>query len=79
MSLISAAAQAPGIGLRQTLSNTCRKVSTPPERRSENILDLLLRGRTAVITGASRGIGLAITHALVAEGRMSPPGAEVIG
>ena len=31
-------------------------------------MDLRLKGRTAIITGASRGIGLAVTHALVAEG-----------
>jgi NAD(P)-dependent dehydrogenase (short-subunit alcohol dehydrogenase family) len=31
-------------------------------------MDLRLKGRTAIVTGASRGIGLAITHGLVAEG-----------
>ena len=31
-------------------------------------MDLELRGKAAVVTGASRGIGLAITRALVAEG-----------
>jgi len=31
-------------------------------------MDLGLTGRTAVVTGASRGIGLAVTRALVAEG-----------
>jgi len=31
-------------------------------------MDLRLNGRTAVVTGASRGIGLAITRGLVAEG-----------
>ena len=31
-------------------------------------MDLHLTGKTAVVTGASRGIGLAITRALVAEG-----------
>lgn len=31
-------------------------------------MDLHLNGKTAVVTGASKGIGLAITSALVAEG-----------
>lgn len=31
-------------------------------------MDLQLTGKTAVVTGASRGIGLAITHALTREG-----------
>jgi NAD(P)-dependent dehydrogenase (short-subunit alcohol dehydrogenase family) len=31
-------------------------------------MDLRLNGQTAVVTGASRGIGLAVTHGLVAEG-----------
>jgi NAD(P)-dependent dehydrogenase (short-subunit alcohol dehydrogenase family) len=31
-------------------------------------MDLGISGKTAVVTGASKGIGLAITHALVAEG-----------
>jgi NAD(P)-dependent dehydrogenase (short-subunit alcohol dehydrogenase family) len=35
---------------------------------ARKIMDLRLKGRTAIITGASRGIGLAVTHALVAEG-----------
>jgi NAD(P)-dependent dehydrogenase (short-subunit alcohol dehydrogenase family) len=31
-------------------------------------MDLGLNGRTAIVTGASRGIGLAVTRSLVAEG-----------
>lgn len=38
-------------------------------------MDLHLAGRTAVVTGASRGIGLAITRALAAEGATVVAGA----
>ena len=38
-------------------------------------MDLHLGGRSAVVTGASKGIGLAITRALVAEGASVVAGA----
>src|SRR4051794_41626920 len=38
-------------------------------------MDLRLRGRSAVVTGASRGIGLAITRALAEEGASVVAGA----
>ena len=39
-------------------------------------MDLGLNGRTAIVTGASRGIGLAITRGLVAEGARVTAGAR---
>ena len=39
-------------------------------------MDLGLKGRTAVVTGASRGIGLAVTRALAAEGVRVTAGAR---
>ncbi|MFJ3895777.1 SDR family NAD(P)-dependent oxidoreductase [Streptomyces sp. NPDC090083] len=42
-------------------------------------MDLRLRGRTAVVTGASKGIGLAVVRALVAEGVSVTAGARHIG
>ena len=39
-------------------------------------MDLELAGRTAVVTGASRGIGLAITRALAAPGAHVVAGAQ---
>ncbi|NUR59258.1 MAG: SDR family oxidoreductase [Catenulispora sp.] len=41
-------------------------------------MDLHLTGKTAVVTGASRGIGLAVTRALVAEGARVVAGARGI-
>jgi NADP-dependent 3-hydroxy acid dehydrogenase YdfG len=38
-------------------------------------MDLRLEGRSAVVTGASKGIGLAITRALAAEGASVTVGA----
>ena len=42
-------------------------------------MDLQLDGKTAVVTGASKGIGLAITQALVAEGVRVIAGARTAG
>src|SRR2546423_2884227 len=39
-------------------------------------MDLHLRGKTAVVTGASKGIGLAITRALISEGARVAAGAQ---
>jgi NAD(P)-dependent dehydrogenase (short-subunit alcohol dehydrogenase family) len=41
-------------------------------------MDLALTGRVAVVTGASRGIGLAVTRALVAEGVTVVAGARTV-
>ncbi|MEU4955264.1 SDR family oxidoreductase [Streptomyces lavendulae] len=41
-------------------------------------MDLQLTGTTAVVTGASRGIGLAITQALIAEGVRVVAGARTV-
>ncbi|WIX82679.1 SDR family oxidoreductase [Amycolatopsis carbonis] len=42
-------------------------------------MDLLLRGKTALVTGASRGIGLAVTRALVGEGVQVVAAARNVG
>lgn len=41
-------------------------------------MDLELTGKTAVVTGASRGIGLAIAQALTDEGALVVGGARTI-
>lgn len=41
-------------------------------------MDLHLNGKAAVVTGAGKGIGLAITQGLVAEGALVAAGARHI-
>ena len=42
-------------------------------------MDLGLKGHVAIVTGASKGIGLAVTKALVAEGVLVVAGARDVG
>lgn len=48
-------------------------------RYSPGTVELNLKGKIAVVTGASKGIGLAITKALVAEGARVIAGARDVG
>jgi len=42
-------------------------------------MDLDLKGKVAIVTGASKGIGLAVTQALAAEGAIVVAGARDVG
>lgn len=44
------------------------RTATGPDTLEERVMDLHLSGKAAVVTGASKGIGLAVTRALAAEG-----------
>jgi NAD(P)-dependent dehydrogenase (short-subunit alcohol dehydrogenase family) len=50
-----------------------------PDRGGRLRMDLLLRGKVAVVTGAGKGIGLAITKALSDEGAYVVAGSRTIG
>src|SRR5262249_46332367 len=52
---------------RRSFASISTRSSAAPSSR-ETAVDLNLRGRSALITGGSKGIGLAIANALAAEG-----------
>ena len=64
----------PGIAVFDHRSGiaAARRIDSTYDRR----MDLHLAGKIAVVTGASKGIGLAVTHALVAEGARGRRGAR---
>jgi NAD(P)-dependent dehydrogenase (short-subunit alcohol dehydrogenase family) len=65
-----------GASLRISWPCLARRQNGPDERVN---VDLRLRDKVAVVTGASKGIGLAITKALVGEGVRVVAGARDIG
>src|SRR5262249_13948928 len=56
-----------------------RRSSKGSSREARLRMDRLLRGKVAVVTGAGRGIGLAITKALSDEGAHVVAGSRTIG
>src|SRR5262249_20890273 len=56
-----------------------RVASSAPGQPKEVVMDLHLSGKPAVVTGASKGIGLAVTEALVEAGAHVVAGARTRG
>src|SRR5262249_16418110 len=59
-------------GMRRPVPCTAR------QRKECGVMDLQLKGKVAVVTGASKGIGLAVVKALIAEGARVVAGAREI-
>src|ERR1700722_14788215 len=59
----------------------CNAAGTPAAHvpRRETSMDLYLDGKVAVVTGAGKGIGLAVTRALAAEGAQVVAGSRSTG